>query len=134
MANKMIGMLGAMVFLLSVVLCWPEYAAAERIAVAADSAGKDAAVSNVAARAPFVLIFDTDAGTTETFPRPVSAARRAGPALAGWLQEEKVDMFIAGRIGPKLERALDSVEIGRMAASGPVHEIVSELKGRLRSD
>jgi predicted Fe-Mo cluster-binding NifX family protein len=134
MANKMISMLGVMVFILLVALCWPKYAAAERIAVAADSDGKDAAVSNVAARAPFVLVFDTDAGTTETFPRPVSAARRAGPALAGWLQEEKVDMFIAGRIGPKLEKALDSVEIDRMAKTGPVFEIVSELKGRFRRD
>jgi len=91
-----------------------------RIAVAAEAAHAEAPVSSVAARAPFILIFDATGAMEESHPNPVAAnPGGAGPALARWLAEKKVGTLIAGDFGAKLSPALEERKIRSVRASGP---------------
>ncbi|MDZ7802730.1 NifB/NifX family molybdenum-iron cluster-binding protein [Thiohalophilus sp.] len=99
-----------------------------RIAVAADGADANATVSAVAARAPYILIFDTHGTLLESHPNPVAAnPGSAGPALATWLGEKKIDMLIAGDFGAKLSPALAEQNINTVVARGPANEAVKEV-------
>ncbi len=98
-----------------------------RIAVAADAPEVDATVSEVAARAPFILIFGEDGAFVSSHSNPVTTDRRAGPALADWLADRQIEMLIAGRFGPKLSQALEARQIRRVVQRGPASEAVAAV-------
>ena len=94
-----------------------------RIAVAAESAQPEASVSAVAARAPYLLLFDARGEFLESHPNPVSdRPGGAGPALADWLAENQIGTLIAGDFGAKLASALEARKINRVTTSGPAGE------------
>jgi predicted Fe-Mo cluster-binding NifX family protein len=91
-----------------------------RIAVAADSSAGTAKVSSIAARAPNILIFDAEGKLLESHTNPAaSSPGSAGPALARWLADRKVQTLVAGEFGGNLSAALAERKIGMVTASGP---------------
>jgi predicted Fe-Mo cluster-binding NifX family protein len=98
-------------------------------AVAADAPAADALVSAVAARAPYLLIFDAQGALLETFPNPAAdSPRGAGRALAEVLEQHGVRVFIAGEIGRKLAPELESRGIRAHTASGPAIQAVKDAQ------
>jgi len=98
-----------------------------RVAVAAEAARAEALVSPVAARAPYILLFDATGTLVESHPNPVAAqAGGAGPALARWLAEQKAGTLIAGDFGAKLAQALQERRIRMLTASGPAAQAVKK--------
>lgn len=99
------------------------------IAVAAEADHAGARVSSVAARAPYILLFDAAGELMAAHPNPVAASPSgAGPALAAWLAEQKVKVLIAGDFGTKLTPALKTNSIRAVTASGPAAQAVKEVK------
>ncbi|MFH7326626.1 NifB/NifX family molybdenum-iron cluster-binding protein [Desulfurivibrio sp. C05AmB] len=94
-------------------------AAEWRWAVAAEAPVADSPISAVAARAPYILIFDEQGALLEAFTNPVAdAPRDAGTRLAEVLSEQGVEVLVAGKIGPKLAQALRTREIRGITAQG----------------
>ena len=105
------------------------WAGEARIAVAADAAHAEAPVSQVAARAAHILIFDAGGAMVESHPNPAAAnPGGAGPALARWLAEKKVGTLIAGDFGAKLAPALEERRIRAVRASGPAARAAKEAQ------
>jgi predicted Fe-Mo cluster-binding NifX family protein len=99
-----------------------------RIAVSAEAAHAEAAVSKVAARAPFILIFDAAGKMVESHPNPAAAnPGGAGPALASWLAEKQVGTLVAGDFGAKLAPALQERKIRAVTGSGPAAQAVKKV-------
>jgi predicted Fe-Mo cluster-binding NifX family protein len=105
----------------------PAVAGEARWAVAADGTDPMAPVSEVAARAPYLLVFDAQGVFLEALENPaVRFEHRAGPALAELLEELKVDVLIAGEIGRNLATALEEKKIRSVIASGPAAQAVKD--------
>jgi predicted Fe-Mo cluster-binding NifX family protein len=95
------------------------YGGGTRFAVAAEGAGAEAAVSGIAARAPYILLFEADGKFAESQRNPfATAAGDAGPPLASWLAERQVGSFIAGAFGSKLSQAMKDKGIREVVAHG----------------
>lgn len=98
-----------------------------RIAVAGDTQEKTGQISKVAARADYFLIFDRDGNLLETVANPhADAAGGAGPRAAKFLAEKKINLVIAGKIGPKMATALKGDNINYIEKQGIV---INEVKG-----
>lgn len=105
------------------------WAADARIAVTAESARAEAPVSSVAARAPFILIFDAAGTLVQSHPNPAAAnPGGAGPALAAWLAEQGVGTLVAGDFGAKLAQALKDRNIRMVQASGTAGRAAKEAR------
>ncbi len=77
-----------------------------KIAIASNGKDENSEVSPVGARAPFFLIFE-DKKLTKTITNPFRVGGGgAGFSVAQMLANEKVEMVVAGRIGPNMEMAL----------------------------
>lgn len=118
-----------------VVVCGLVFAATtasaddRRIAVAAEAAHRDAAVSGTAARAPHMLIFRADGAFEASHRNPAAESPGgAGPALADWLAEQRVGTLIAGDFGSKLMQALEEGNIRAVIADGPASRAVNEAR------
>jgi predicted Fe-Mo cluster-binding NifX family protein len=97
----------------------PGYSDGLRVAVAAEASDARAPVSKIAARAPYILIFDTGGNLLESHQNPFAAASGdAGPPLANWLAERQVGTFVAGNFGAKLSQAMKEKSIRGKLASG----------------
>lgn len=96
------------------------YAADTRIAVAAEGARADAAVSAVAGRAPNILIFDAQGKLLSAQPNPTAKlSSGAGPALARWLAEQKVTLLVAGQVGGNMADEMKRLNIRTASGNGP---------------
>lgn len=98
-----------------------------KYAVASTGSAADAAVSDQAARAPYILIFDDEGRLTDVVEDRNIPARSAGAHTARVLGERGVTHFIAQRFGPNLTRALDQAGIECVEMSGPADEAVKKL-------
>ena len=100
-----------------------------KIAVAATSPDADAQVDERGARAAYYLFFDTDTGLSEVLPNPViEGERSAGPQVAAFLISKGVDKVVAGDFGPRFTAGLENAGIGYEQKTGPIAEILLELK------
>lgn len=101
------------------------------IAVAAVDRTGDSQISQIAAHAPYYLIFDKNGYLLEVVHNPFrDAARRAGPKVAALLAEKNVTVMVAGDFGPKLKTALDEKGINHLATTGVVQKAIQELLNR----
>ena len=118
---------GIGVFMLAGLVMVPPDAAAEerKIAVAAEGPGEDAKISRRTARAPYILIFDQTGERLETYENPIDRDRQAGPAMAQWLSDNRVDTLIGGGIGRNLQRSLDRLRIRGIEADGSARDAVA---------
>lgn len=98
-----------------------------RIAVASDTQEKSGSISMSAGRAPYFLIFDRDGKLLETVANPhADDPGGSGPSTAAFLADKKVGLIVAGRFGPKMATALQSVKIKYFERQGT---IVDGVKG-----
>jgi predicted Fe-Mo cluster-binding NifX family protein len=105
----------------------PAFAGEARWVVTADGTAPMAPVSEVAARAPYLLVFDAQGVFLEAIENPaVRFEHRAGPALAELLEELRVEVLIAGEIGRNLATALEDKNIRSVLASGAAAQAVKE--------
>jgi predicted Fe-Mo cluster-binding NifX family protein len=101
-----------------------------RIAVASEGPTAEGPVCGVAARAPYILIFDGQGHFLESHRNPLDAGRGAGTALARWLHEQGVGMLIAGNFGPNISHGLGAHRIRPVIGSGPADQAVKEALNR----
>lgn len=94
-----------------------------RIAIAANKPSIDGDISDRAARAPYILIFE-DGELVETIKNPFTIGGGAGWSVAYLLGEKNVDLFIAERIGPNMQRALEEQGIKYREMSGKVRDAI----------
>jgi predicted Fe-Mo cluster-binding NifX family protein len=119
--NRMVSAALFMVFLLA----GAAWAAEARIAVTAEGAGADSRVSGIAARAPYILLFDAGGKLVSAHPNPVAASPGgAGPALARWLADKQVTLLVSGNAGDNLARELERLKIRSARGSGPADQAV----------
>jgi len=119
--NRMVSAALFMLFLLA----GAAWAAEARIAVTAEGAGADSQVSGVAARAPYIPLFDAGGKLVSSHPNPVAASRGgAGPALARWLADKQVTLLVSGNAGDNLARELERLKIRSARSSGPADQAV----------
>lgn len=101
---------------------------AKIVAVAAVDRTENSQVSSKAARAPYYLIFEKDGKLLEIISNPYhSAARRAGPKVAGLLAGKNVTVVVAGGFGHRMKAALDGEGIRSYETTGVVKKVVQEL-------
>jgi predicted Fe-Mo cluster-binding NifX family protein len=100
-----------------------------KVAVASTGPGADAAISQEAARAPYILIFDQKGELVDVVENRDVPAQRAGGQVALLLKEKGVTHFIAGQFGRNLISALEEAEIKRVEKTGPALEAVKQLIG-----
>jgi predicted Fe-Mo cluster-binding NifX family protein len=107
-------------FLLAGLMAAQAYAAEVRIAVAAEGAKADAVVSAMAGRAPNILIFDANGKLLSAQASPTAKlSGGAGPALARWLSEQKVNVLVAGQVGGNMADEMKRLNIRAVTGSGP---------------
>jgi len=103
-----------------------------KIAIATTSSGKDAHVHTHGARAPYYLLMNTDSGSSEILPNPVTQAeRRAGPQAAAFLVSQGVDKVVAGDFGPKFRNVLEGNNITCRVMAGSVMKAVAGLSHQM---
>jgi predicted Fe-Mo cluster-binding NifX family protein len=110
-------------FLLAGLMAAQAYAADVRIAVAAEGVKADAAVSAMAGRAPNILIFDAKGKLLSAQPNPAAKlSGGAGPALARWLAEQKVNTLVAGQVGGNMADEMKRLNIRTVTGKGPADQ------------
>ncbi|MBU0945388.1 MAG: hypothetical protein KKE53_13150 [Proteobacteria bacterium] len=98
-----------------------------QIAVAAEGTEMTSQISQIAARAPYFLIFDQENKLLQTVENPSTDVRGgAGPRAAALLAEKKVTLVIAGEFGRKMEAALNASQIQTIERQGRVIDAVKE--------
>ncbi len=100
-----------------------------KVAIAADGNNEHAMISERAARAPYILIFE-DKKLVKVIRNPFAfGGGGAGFSVAYMLANEHVDMFIAGRIGPNMAVALKERSIAMKTFPGKsVKEVLETLE------
>jgi predicted Fe-Mo cluster-binding NifX family protein len=99
-----------------------------KIGVAAQAPQADARISEVAARAPYFLIFDGQGGLLMTLENPdTSVVGGAGQKAADLLHAHGVTIFVAGRVGGRMQNALAMYSIVIHEKTGVAHEAVHAL-------
>ena len=95
------------------------------IAVASEGETLDAAVSHLAARAPYFLIVDSNGELIEAAENPYKDNRGgAGVAAANFLAEKNVTIVVAGNFGSKMTDALKAQEIAYVTFEGNVKDAI----------
>jgi predicted Fe-Mo cluster-binding NifX family protein len=100
-----------------------------RIAVASEGSEASSEISGMAARAPFILIFDHEANLVETLDNRDLPRGGAGTQTARVLAEKGITHFVAVRFGPNLTRGLDAAGIEYVEMEGTASEAVREILG-----
>jgi predicted Fe-Mo cluster-binding NifX family protein len=107
-----------------------------RIALAATGATPEAGISEKFGRAPWFVIVDASTLAFTAFENPAGdRPGGAGPAAVQALADRKVKRVLAGRIGPKAEKALAAAGIRFTPARGTVADAIAGLKeGEIQSE
>lgn len=94
----------------------------QRIAIASEGKDIDSEISPRGGRAPYYLIFE-DKKLVEVIKNPFAVGSGgAGWSVAYMFSDKKVDLVIAGKIGPNMETALKQKKIQSKETSGKVSE------------
>lgn len=105
----------------------PEATQPIKIGVASTGPAADASISDEAARAPYILIFDHEGDLVEVMDNRDLPARQAGQQLGSALQEKGVTHYVAQRFGENLINALRAADIEWVEKTGPADEAVKQL-------
>jgi len=94
-----------------------------KIAIASEGKTEESEISLRGARAPYYLIFEN-----KKLEKALKNPFAVGGGGAGWsvaymLSDEKVNLVIAGRIGPNMEAALKEKGLKSREASGKINEL-----------
>ena len=97
-----------------------------KIVIASDGKDENSEISSRGARAPFYLIFEKGK-LVETIKNPFAiGGGGAGWSVAHMLADKKVNLVIAGRVGPNMEMALKEKGLKSKEASGKVKDFMKE--------
>ena len=95
-----------------------------KIAIASEGKDENSEISSRGARAPFYLVFEKGK-LVEAIKNPFAVGGGgAGWSVAHMLADKKVDLVIAGRVGPNMETALKEKGLKSKEASGKVKNSV----------
>lgn len=99
-----------------------------KIAIASPSKDENSQVSEVGARAEYYLLFE-DKKLVKIIPNPFRVGGGgAGFSVSQMLANEKVNLFVAGRIGPNMRSALEEKGIKiRETSNKTVKEVLKEI-------
>ncbi len=98
------------------------------IAAAVDGQGQDANISQVAARAPYFVFFDTHGNFIEAVQNPAKdKSGGAGSAAAEFLAERGVKTVVAESFGSKMAQALSENHIEYFEKKGVAHVVVQTM-------
>lgn len=96
----------------------------QRIAIASEGKDIESEISLRGGRAPYYLIFE-DKKLIEKVKNPFAVGGGgAGWSVAYMLADKKVNLVIAGRLGPNMEFALKEKKIKFKEASGKVSKAI----------
>ena len=99
-----------------------------KIAVASSDKTAEASVSNMAAKCPYYLIFDSKGKLTETIDNPYRDTRGgAGPSAANFLARKGVTIVVAGNFGSKMINTLKNNGITYFEFKGSVGNAVKRV-------
>jgi predicted Fe-Mo cluster-binding NifX family protein len=100
-----------------------------RVAIASSDKKESSQVSPVGARAEYYLIFENKK-LVKTIKNPFAVGGGgAGFAVAQTMADEKVDLFVCGRVGPNMQTALETKGIKLKLISGKtVKETLKQIK------
>ena len=97
-----------------------------KIVIASDGKDENSEISSRGARAPFYLIFEKGK-LVETIKNPFAiGGGGAGWSVAHMLADKKVNLVIAGRVGPNMEMALKEKGLKSKEESGKVKDFMKE--------
>ncbi len=99
-----------------------------KIAIASEEKNEKGEPSLRGGRAPYYLIFDN-----KKLTKTIKNVFAVGGGGAGWsvahmLAKEKVELVIAGRIGPNMQFALKEKKIKFKETSGKIKEILEKIE------
>ena len=98
-----------------------------KVAIASMGKNENSEVSEVGGRAPYYLIFE-DKKLVKTIKNPFAVGGGgAGWSVAYMLAEEKIELVIAGKIGPNMETALKQKNIKFKQAEGKIDEVLEHV-------
>ncbi len=96
-----------------------------KIAIASEGKEVDSEISQRGGRAPYYLVFE-DKKLIETIKNPfASGSGGAGFSVAYMLTNKKVNLVIAGKIGPNMKTALKEKNIKFKEAVGGIKEFLN---------
>ena len=124
-------MLRIMMVTMTIVLMFQPHLMGEEkavIAVASDGETLEAAVSQIAARASYFLIVDSEGKLMEAVENPYKDNRGGvGVSAANFLSGKNVTAVVAGSVGNKMRNALDAQEITYYEFVGSVEEAIRKI-------
>ena len=127
-------MLRVMIVTMTIVLMFqPSLMGEEKavIAIASDGETLEAAVSQIAARASYFLIVDSEGKLIEAVENPYKENRgSAGVSVANFLAEKNVTIVVAGDFGNKMKDALKAKEIAYSEFEGIVADAIKKVLGK----
>ena len=95
-----------------------------RIAIASEEKEIDSDISERGGRSPYYLIFD-DKKLVKTIKNPFAVGGGgAGWSVAKMLADEKVELVIAGRIGPNMQFALKERKVKFKEKTGKIKDFI----------
>jgi len=98
-----------------------------KIAIASMNDKEDAQVSLVSGRAPFFLIYDNKK-LVKSIKNPFTVGGGAGFSVAQMLNNEGVELLIAGEFGPNIKLALKEKNIEtKIETDKTIKQIIEEL-------
>ncbi len=99
----------------------------QKIAIASEGKTQKSEISEKGGRAPYYLIFENKK-LTKAIKNPFAkGSGGAGWSVAYMLADEKINLVIAGKIGPNMETALNQKNIKSKEASGKINDL-KEIK------
>ena len=81
------------------------------VKIAVVSAGPDwsSDLAGVFGRSPYILFFDTETGTTQSFPNPgAESTGGSGTEAAQFVLNQGAEVLVAPKVGPKAHRVLEA--------------------------
>lgn len=97
-------------------------------AIASIDKNEDSEISSRGGRAPYFLLFDDKGTFLESLPNPFAVGGGgAGPASAKMLADKHVTTVVAGKIGEKMQEALEDRGLTYYEKEGDIKDALDHL-------
>ena len=101
----------------------------DTFAIAAEGTELASPISKLSGVSPYFHLYDINGKLIEVLPNPhLDLEYGIGPAAATTLADKGATVLVGGKIGPKMEDALNARNVRFVRRSSTVNDIVTELK------